>query len=106
MGPCGPSFPAAEEDKDACFLAWQILVALRNLHFKNIVHCDLKPENVLLASAEPFPQVRRRSAASAWGPRVSWKPALSATRTGAAPAGDGVTGAIGRSRWVTGRGRV
>uniref|UniRef100_A0A8C3MUT9 Serine/threonine-protein kinase n=1 Tax=Geospiza parvula TaxID=87175 RepID=A0A8C3MUT9_GEOPR len=34
----------------------QILVALRNLHFKNIVHCDLKPENVLLASAEPFPQ--------------------------------------------------
>jgi len=40
------------------FMVTQILVALRNLHFKNIVHCDLKPENVLLASAEPFPQVR------------------------------------------------
>ncbi|KAM4617340.1 serine/threonine-protein kinase D3-like [Discoglossus pictus] len=40
------------------FLVTQILSALRHLHAKNIVHCDLKPENVLLATEDPFPQVK------------------------------------------------
>ncbi|XP_033626068.1 serine/threonine-protein kinase D1-like isoform X2 [Asterias rubens] len=40
------------------FLISQILIALKYLHIKNVVHCDLKPENVLLSSEGDFPQVK------------------------------------------------
>ncbi|XP_075262638.1 serine/threonine-protein kinase D3-like isoform X2 [Convolutriloba macropyga] len=40
------------------FLVAQILAALKFLHSINTVHCDLKPENVLLSSDDSFPQVK------------------------------------------------
>ncbi|KTG47039.1 hypothetical protein cypCar_00028786 [Cyprinus carpio] len=42
------------------FLVTQVLEALRYLHMRDVAHCDLKPENVLLASPEPFPQASPR----------------------------------------------
>jgi len=40
------------------FMCYQILIALQYLHKRDIVHCDLKPENVLLTSESGMPQAK------------------------------------------------
>ncbi|CAG2174004.1 unnamed protein product, partial [Oppiella nova] len=52
------SKPGRLSERVTKFLICQILHALRYLHSRNICHCDLKPENVLLSSDSDFPQVK------------------------------------------------
>ena len=38
-------------EKDASIIIKQVLSALKHLHDKNIVHSDLKPENIIFESS-------------------------------------------------------
>ncbi|CAF1645194.1 unnamed protein product, partial [Didymodactylos carnosus] len=41
--------PKGRLDEDiARFLAYQLVAAIRYLHFRNIAHCDLKPDNIFI----------------------------------------------------------
>lgn len=45
-------------EKDVIRLARQILTGLACLHRNNVVHLDLKPQNILLTSAQPLGDIR------------------------------------------------
>ncbi|KAI1708084.1 protein kinase domain-containing protein [Ditylenchus destructor] len=48
----------AISERTSKFLIVQVLAALQHLHSCGIVHCDLKPENVLLSDPSDFPQTK------------------------------------------------
>ncbi|KAK1798429.1 hypothetical protein P4O66_007886 [Electrophorus voltai] len=45
-------------EKDVIRLARQILMGVAFLHWNNVVHLDLKPQNILLTSAQPLGDIR------------------------------------------------
>ena len=49
--------PCFLEDTEASFFIYQLLSALQHLHDRNIVHRDVKPENLLLASKCDYPRL-------------------------------------------------
>lgn len=44
--------PGIERDKMACLLGIQIASALDHIHSRHLLHCDLKPDNILVTSDE------------------------------------------------------
>lgn len=36
-------------EEDSIRYMWQIMKAIANLHSLNVVHCDIKPSNILIA---------------------------------------------------------
>lgn len=44
--------PGPERDKMACLLGIQLASALDHIHARHLVHCDLKPDNILVTSDE------------------------------------------------------
>jgi serine/threonine protein kinase len=43
------------EENEVCAVAYRMLIALSCLHARGIVHCDVKPENILLSTTGDIP---------------------------------------------------
>ena len=45
-------------ERSTKFISYQVIAAVSFLNKFDVVHCDVKPENVLLVKKEPFPQIK------------------------------------------------